>query len=373
MRILYLYRSLAVWGGIERILIDKMNWLASEGNTEVYMLTTDQGDHLIPYCLDERVHFEDLNIVFYRKYQYGIFRRFRIACQMRQKYKQLLSDRIHIIQPDIIVCTTADQIDMIAKNKGQVPLIVESHSICNRILGQGKNTWIRNYRRFLFLRNLSKADCLVSLTEGDAMEWRKFHQKVMVIPNMLHPCKNNLSSLMPKHVIWVGRFDYQKRAILAIRIWELVLRKHPDWCLDIYGEGEKKYEIELKSSKVKNVFVHRPTARIFDCYHNSSILMSTSLFEPFGLVMIEAMSCGLPVVAFDCPYGPADIIMDGENGFLVPFDNIQFYANKLCLLMEDISIRKRMGQAAYVSSKRYEADSIMSKWKTLFRELSKKQ
>ena len=131
-------------------------------------------------------------------------------------------------------------------------------------------------------------------------------------------------------------------------------------------------EIQSLASKVTNIYLHKPTEHIFECYNESSILISTSLFEPFGLVMIEAMSCGLPVVAFDCPYGPSDIITDGVNGFLVPYDNMQTYAEKLCMLMEDDSLRKRMGNAAYVTSKRFEADCIMPKWKVLFDELTKK-
>ena len=370
MKILYLFRSLAVWGGIERILVDKMNWLVSENNTEVFLLTTDQGEHPIVYSLNERVHFEDLNINFYRRYQYSFYRRLGISYQMRQKYKRLLSNRIHSVRPDIIVCTTADQIDVITELKGDVPLIVESHSICNRTIGQGKNV-LRCFRRYNFLKSLKKTNCVVSLTEGDASEWRHFHKKVIVIPNMLHPCKSRQSSLMSKRVIWVGRLDYQKRAEIALSIWDLVVQKHPDWCLDIYGEGEVESDIKTKASQLKSTFVHKPTAQIFDCYFDSSILISTSLFEPFGLVMVEAMSCGLPVVAFDCPYGPADIITDGMNGFLVPFDNIKYFADKVCLLMEDDSLRIRMGHAAYTFSKRFYADGIMPKWKSLFDDITK--
>ena len=149
-----------------------------------------------------------------------------------------------------------------------------------------------------FLKSLSKAGC-VALTEGDAEEWRHFHHNVVVIPNMLHPCKVEPSPLTPKRVIWVGRFDYQKRAEVAIDIWKNVVNnRYPDWGLDIYGEGEYESEVTLMVSSTRNVFVHKPTSQIFDCYSNSSILISTSLFEPFGLVIAEAMSCGLPVVAF---------------------------------------------------------------------------
>ena len=276
MKILYLFRSLAVWGGIERILVDKMNWLASKEDIDVYMLTTDQGDHPIPYQVCNNVHIEDLGISFHRRYQ-----------------------------PDVIVCTTADQIDIITEVKRRIPLVVESHSICSRTIEQGENAVLRIYRRFKFLKSLSKTDCVVALTVGDAEEWRHFHHHVIVIPNMLHPCKVESSPLTSKRVIWVGRFDYQKRAEVAIDIWKHVVNRYPDWSLDIYGEGEYESEIALMTSSTRNVFLHKPTSHIFDCYSNSSILISTSLFEPFGLVIAEAMSCGLPVVAFDCPYGPA--------------------------------------------------------------------
>ena len=372
MKILYLFRSLAVWGGIERILVEKMNLLASRSGIEVYMLTTDQGDHLIPYQVSNKVHIEDLGISFHRKYQFGYLKRIIISYQMRHKYKRSLSDRINRIQPDVIVCTTADQIDIITDVKGGIPLVVESHSICSRTIGQGKYAVLRKYRRFRFLESLSKTDCVVALTEGDAEEWRHFHHNVVVIPNMLHPCKVEPSPLTSKRVIWVGRFDYQKRAEVAIDVWKQVVIKCPDWSLDIYGEGEYESEIALMTSSTRNVFLHKPTSHIFDCYSNSSILISTSLFEPFGLVIAEAMSCGLPVVAFDCPYGPAAIISEGVNGFLIPSDNMHFFADKLSLLIEDTLLREYMGQAALDSSDRFNADLVMPQWLALFDELSKK-
>ena len=374
MKILYLFRSLAVWGGIERILVDKMNWLASKGGTEVYMLTSDQGDHLIPYKVNNKVHIEDLCVNFHRKYQFGYLKRICISYQMLHKYKKSLSDCINRIQPDIIVCTTSDQIDIITDVKGRIPLVVESHSICNRTIEQGKYALLRYFRRFKFLSSLSKVDCVVALSEGDAEEWRNFHHNVIVIPNMLHPypCRIEPSSLTSKRVIWVGRFDYQKRAEVAIGIWKQVANRYPDWCLDIYGEGEYESEVTLMASSTQNVSVHKPTSHIFDCYSNSSVLISTSLFEPFGLVIAEAMSCGLPVVAFDCPYGPATIINEGVNGFLIPSDKVQYFADKLSLLIEDISLRRQMGQAALESSDRFIPDHIMPQWMALFDELSKK-
>ena len=103
------------------------------------------------------------------------------------------------------------------------------------------------------------------------------------------------------------------------------------------------------------------------------MLLLTSLFEPFGLVLPEAMSCGLPVVSFDCPYGPADIITDGVDGFLIKNRDVQAFADRVCQLIEDKELRVRMGQAAIKSSQRYRADVIMPKWKELFERLCQKE
>ena len=95
----------------------------------------------------------------------------------------------------------------------------------------------------------------------------------------------------------------------------------------------------------------------------------TSAYEPFGLVLPEAMSCGIPVVAFDCPYGPSDIITDGKDGFLIRNNDIHDFAEKVCLLMDKPDLRKKMGKAGIVSSRRYEAKLIMPQWVQLFQSL----
>ena len=99
----------------------------------------------------------------------------------------------------------------------------------------------------------------------------------------------------------------------------------------------------------------------------------TSLYEPFGLVLPEAMSCGLPVIAFDCPYGPSDIITDGVDGFLIKNRDIEMFADKVCQLIENEELRRRMGKNGIISSQRYRADVIMPKWISLFEELTSAQ
>jgi len=99
------------------------------------------------------------------------------------------------------------------------------------------------------------------------------------------------------------------------------------------------------------------------------MLLLTSVHEPFGLVLPEAMSCGLPVVSFDCPYGPADIISDGVDGFLVKDRNIRVFADRVCLLIENEELRVRMGREGITSSQRYKTGVIMPLWNSLFERL----
>lgn len=372
MRILYIFRSLAVWGGIERILVDKMNYLSEMSDMEVYMLTTDQGTHPFTYMLNKKVQVEDLSICFYRQYQYGFFRRLFVRRQMVWRYKQLLADKIKTIRPDIVVCTTADMISIVGKVKGAIPLVVESHSICCRTINYGRNYLHKVINRFFFLRSLKKADAVVALTQGDAKEWKKFHPLVVVIPNMVHLSQGIVSKSISRNVLFVGRFDYQKRVQEAIRIWSMIRPKYPDWVLDIYGEGELQKDIEDAAKRVGGISVNPPTTFIFDCYQKSSILISTSLFEPFGLVIPEAMSCGLPVVAYDCKYGPADIITDGVDGFLIKHDDTCAFVEKLSLLMSNQELRHRMGEAGRRAVIRYNSSQIMPQWINLFQRLNYK-
>lgn len=369
MRVLYIYRSLAVWGGIERVLVDKMNYLASVFGYEIYMLTTCQGDHPVPYHLDSAVHLDDLGIQFHRQYQYRGLRKIMDGYQRTRLFEKRLSEQLLMIQPEVIFCTTADPVNSIVKVKGIIPLVVESHSICSRTFGE--KGLRQKYVAHLLKKGLKKASCVVALTEGDAIEWRAYHPVVKVIPNIVHLNEGNISNLQNKRVIWVGRFDYQKRPMEIIKIWRQIHPVFPDWHLDIYGDGEQKQELQNAIGiRNMNIHLHEPTNHIFEAYRNSSILVVTSLYEPFGLVIPEAMSCGLPVISYDSSFGPASLISDGKNGFLVENDNIESFAERLGQLMDNSSLRLKMGICAVEESRSYSAEQIMPVWKNLFDSLS---
>jgi glycosyltransferase involved in cell wall biosynthesis len=212
----------------------------------------------------------------------------------------------------------------------------------------------------------------VALTQGDAEEWRKLTPRVCVIPNVVHLNESGLySDCTSKSAIYVGRFSKQKDVGSLLRIWRLVHERFPDWCLHIYGGyGEEQDSILAKIQQMDaDIQVHETTSNMMEKYRESSILLMTSSYEPFGLVLPEAMSCGLPVVAFDCPYGPADIITGGTNGFLVKERSCDDFSNRVCQLMDHLDLRLRMGKSGIESSKKYAESCIMPLWKQLFNSL----
>lgn len=367
MRVLFITDSLAVWGGIERVLADKMNYLSSHNWCEVCVITSDQGAHPIPYKLDERICVKDLNIRYHQKYQYHGFKRLLKGLELRRLYLDRLKEAISDIMPDLIVGIRFESIDTIVKAKGSIPLICESHSMYNAYRYEDTTIWNR-LRFIMSKKNIKKADCIVTLTEGDANDWSKINSNVRVIPNIVHLNRTGrLSDLQSKTVMFVGRFTIQKDLWSMLSVWRIVHQRYPDWELCAYGEGELKPDfLKAIEGEDLNLKVLPPTPDIFDRYLESSLLMMTSVYEPFGLVLPEAMSCGLPVVAFNCPYGPADIITDGVDGFLINGRDVQTYADKVCQLIESPELRKQMGKHASVSAQRYHSDIIMPQWKSLF-------
>jgi len=344
-----------------------VNFYVRHYGCDVYVIASDQGQHKIPYDLDERIHFMDLNIRFYQRYKYKWWRRPFIYRQLSLKYHKLLQEQLETIQPDVLVCTSIQDVRLLLKIRGEIPLVVESHINFmhpDTLLHQVQK-WMNNYW-------IGKAEAVVTLTDGDAEDWRRMSKHVHIIPNVVHLNDTNLySDCMAKRVLFVGRFEEQKNIGDLISIWQLVHPKFPDWQLDMYGDGAlwEKYKQEADALNI-NIEIHKPTAQIMDVYCNSSIFVLTSLYEPFGLVIPEAMSCGLPVVSYDSPYGPASIISDGEDGFLIPMHNRQAFADRICQLIEDESLRQCMGKKAVLSSQRFSADKIMPMWKELFERLT---
>lgn len=366
MRIVYIYPTLATWGGVERILIDKMNYLVQDTNYDIYVLTYNQGEHTVPYQLDARVHHLDLKVSTHAVYRYrGIRRlweqvkRYRWLCQ---RLKQQLAE----IRPDVIVTTTSGELALLHRLKKNACLVVESHGGYHHLIDYPTMSLPHRldirYRYYV----LKKVDAIVTLTESDAFRWRADYQQVHVIPNMAHllPIDSQPSPLNAKRIIFVGRLSVQKGISELMAVWRIVHHRHPDWQLDMYGEGDSNFVRQL----AEGIKVNSPVSDIFSCYCASSMLLLTSRWEPFGLVIPEAMSCGLPVISFEGD-GPNSIITDGKDGFIIKNRDVELFADRVCQLIESQNLRQVMGQAAILSSQRFTAEKIIPMWKELFESL----
>ena len=370
IKIVYIVDAFAVWGGIERVLADKINYLIGYYGYEVCLLTVNQGTHSVPYKLHPNVQKIDLGIQMYQQYNFHGIKRFFIRRKLNKLLNLQLKRAIDKVSPDIIICVKLDFVGVLLAVKGMAPLIVECHTLSKSDALEGSGL-LRRLHSMYWKLLVRRVNAVVALTEGDAAAWKRWNRNVFVIPNVVN--LNNHSSVSDcrnKSAIFVGRFSTQKGIDSLLKIWSLVSEKHPEWQLDIYGEGELRvHYLSVINEMGANVHVFAPTTNIMEKYRENSILLLTSLYEPFGLVLPEAMSCGLPVIAFDCPYGPSDIITDGVDGFLIKNRDIDEFANKVCLLIENEELRCQMGNKGIISSQRYRADVIMPKWISLFEEL----
>ena len=209
------------------------------------------------------------------------------------------------------------------------------------------------------------------LTQQDANDWKEA-KRVAVIPNAVPFETQEISTLENKQVIMVGRYNDAKGYDYLIPAWDIVHHRHPDWTLHVYGSGELHDQVVqwiMERHLDNTIILHEPVDNIREKYLESSIAVLSSRYEGFSLVLLEAMSCGVPFVSFDCPHGPRNIIRSGEDGLLVEYLDSQALADGICQLIENESLRKRLGANAKKNICRFSRESVMQQWEDLFYEL----
>jgi glycosyltransferase involved in cell wall biosynthesis len=174
----------------------------------------------------------------------------------------------------------------------------------------------------------------------------------------------------------VGRYNDAKGYDYIIPAWDIVHKIHPDWTLDVYGSGELHDDVVrwIKERHLEDsMILHDPTDQIMEKYLESSICVMSSRYEGFPMVLVESMASGVPCVAFDCPFGPRNIIKDGEDGLLIDYLNTQALAEGICKLIEDKELRSSMGCRARKNILRFSREHVMQQWVTLFESLYTKK
>ena len=294
------------------------------------------------------------------------------------KHKQQLAKLLFALKPDFTIGMFGHDSSFLYKINDGSKKILEYHfsryhrkiEFASAIFWKRWFALLREWRKCKFI---NKYDAFIVLTQQDAKNWKDI-KKLYVIPNALPFIPQQISTCENKKAISVGRLSPEKGYDLLIKAWKLVTERHPDWELEIYGDGQEKSKLYsiISEYSLSNISINAPIRNIEDKYTESSIYLMSSHYEGFGIVLIEAMACGLPCVSFNCPYGPSEILTDNENGFLIPINDIYTLADKVCILIEKEEMRKKMGHKAYIDAMQYSPIKVMKKWEKLFDDLKKK-
>ena len=378
MHILYIYPEFTIKGGADKIIIEKANFFVQHGY-EVTIVTESQMGRPIVFPLDSKVKHIDMGLDFNEQYRHGNLRRLWIYIKLMRRYKKMLTAVLMKENVDIAITTLGRSIGILPYiNDGSVK-IGEAHTTKRNLRSLhliesrgGIYKYFSKYLRWKMERDVSHLKVLVLLTPEDANDWSAI-VKTHVIPNPISIFPVVPASLDNKQVLMVGRYNDAKGYDYLINAWAIVHLRHPDWILNVYGSGEL-YDQIVKWISVKHlektIILHEPTSGIIEKYIESSICVLSSRYEGFSLVIVEAMSCGVPCVSFDSPHGPRNIIRNGEDGIIVEYLNSQALADGICCLMENVKLRKEFGLNARKNITRFSKDVVMKQWDELYKSLT---
>lgn len=354
MKLLYVIEGISQTGGLERILINKMNALASQPGVEVVLLTVWRHQDVPAFPLNESIKHYSLDIP-------------KPSCRLRlllplarilRRYGQMVQS----ISPDVVVHFRAMGAFLIGYGRHQCRTVFESHGI----------RWFSNHL-WLYPRMERKVGTIVCLTNQDRMEYLQYGhcRDVRVIPNYtdIKPCASPDYSAC--HGLFMGRLADQKNPVRLLRLWHKVCGHVPSAQLHIYGEGELSQQVmrEIKTLGMEaNVVIHSMVTDVAQVLSQGGIMLLASKAEGLPMIILEAMTCGLPMVSLDSPCGPADLIEDGVTGFCTPYSDDDAFVRSVVRLISDEALRRDMGQAAQKRAMLYDRNAIIQTWLNLFSE-----
>ena len=379
MKIIYCTHSTYNPGGMERVLLNKVTYLSALPEWEVSVVTTDQHQRPSFYPFPEKVRMTDLEINYSDDNDKGIWKKITSYLCKRKEHKRKLTALLLKEKPDIVVSLYPSESSFIPDIKDGSKKVLELQF--NKFFrikygSKGIIGLIDRWRTRHDERIVRRFDKFVVLTNEDKGYWGGL-PNIEVIPNAAIHVSKNYSEVKNKRVIAVGRLDYQKGFDRLIQAWKLVQHtgRFSDWKLDIFGQGEWREMLQQmidKQGLQNTVKINPPTNAILNEYVHSSLLVMSSNYEGFGMVLVEAMSCGVPVISFDCKCGPKDIIQPGINGLLVPNGDIQALADAMMKVMEDEAYRKMLSLNARKVVDTYSEQAVMSQWILLFTSITAK-
>lgn len=377
-KIVYCTPALYSAGGTERVVSVKANYFADHLGYDVTIVVTEgnRGNSFFP--LSDKIKVVNLGLAFEDLWNKPFLKKLFLYVTKQRRYKRLLTQTLLRIQPDITITTLRREINFINEIKDGSRKIGELHLSRSNYRGveDRESTFLKSLFSIWWKKdvvfNLKKLDRVVVLNENAVKEWPEL-RNVSMIPDPLPLKIEDKSTLQSKRIVTIGRYSYEKGYDYLLRVWAIVEKKCPDWQLNVYAMGDPTPYVKLMdelSIDPRRCHLNSSLVDVESEYLRSSILVQPSRTEGFGLVLVEAMACGLPVVAFDCENGPRSLITDGEDGFLIPAFDVELFADRLIKLMNDEILRTKMGEKGLQKSQQYHIDKIASQWVRLFEDVT---
>ncbi|MCF7560775.1 glycosyltransferase family 4 protein [Sabulilitoribacter multivorans] len=370
MKIVFIIDQVYLHGGIERVLSIKANYLSQLDYNQISIITTEQRNKKPCYTFNNNIIFKDLKINYCRSKSY--FHPLNLLKSIKHIFR--LKKTIKNINPDVVVvCSHSSDTYFVPFINKSIPKIKEFH-YSKSIEENKRNKHGITLKKlfFSFTDYVEKKYDKIIILNPDESKYYKSNNTI-VIPNPLTFFPEKVSNLNSKIIISAGRIAPVKGYDKLIDIWANASKKLPEWELHIYGDGNSIYLKQLRDkigalNLQDTLSLKGSTDNIEAKMLNASIYVMTSHNECFPLVLLEAQACGLPIISFDCPHGPRNII-NKDNGLLIPVSDIHLFANKLVELASESKELQIMGENARKNAYNYSVDKIMAMWLNMFKDL----
>ena len=372
-------------GGVERVVSYKASYFAEQLGYDVAIIVTEGMGRACYFPLSNKVKVINFELGFEELWKASFVKKVYLYLTKQRQFKRLLKAELMRIRPDVTISMLRREINFLTDIPDGSKKIGELH--VNRANYRNFEANDSNGLKRLFARfwmkslvgKLKRLDQLVVLTDKSKAAWPEL-SNVTVIPDPITievKSEKVKSEKCVNRVVTIGRYAYQKGYDLLLQAWAEIsrirdLENGEEWTLDIFGQGNqtdyRQLMVEL-GIDTDRCHLNGPVEDVVKVYQDSSIFVLSSRFEGFGMVLVEAMAYGLPVVSFDCPAGPDEIITDGVDGLLVPSGDVHALAKKLMVLMSDENLRRRLGQQARQTAQRYDMATLADQWITLFEKV----
>lgn len=375
MKVVYCILGTFNSGGMERVLCNKANWLVERAGYEVCIVTTDQKGRTPFFEFSPKIRMYDLQVN-YTDLQGKNFVAKTAGFLRKQKlHQKKLQSLLDEIRADVVVSMFGPEVSFLYRMRDGSKKVLEIHfSKYFRLQQQRGGVWwlADKWRTWKDQKYIRQYDKFVVLTQEDKAYWGNL-PNIEVIYNAATFTPTETARLENKRVLSVGRLTFQKGYDMLLDAWAKVHARHPDWKLTIVGSGEEHDALRQQIGRLgltETVELKAPTSQIQEEYLSSSIYVLSSRYEGLPMVLLEAMRCGLPAVAFACKCGPRDIISDQRDGLLVKEGDITGLANAICQLIEQPFLREQMGEAAVCKvQQKFDEQRIMNQWLEAFKRV----